>query len=217
MSGFVAQAQDRIALRQIELLAAGGDSATPIVIALHGLGDTPDAFGAFIAPLVPGTRLLALQAPIARQERGYSWYRIGTPYASKDITSAAHAVGSTLRALRKQYPAAGKPILIGYSQGAVISLRVATLFPDMLRCVVGIAGYIDSSRTMRQSPAKTRPDILIVHGQKDTVVPYRHGTEARRIMSRAGYSTQLITHPKGHRIPSATLQYIQYWLHDRLR
>jgi phospholipase/carboxylesterase len=200
----------------IEQLAAGGDETSPIVIALHGLGDTPEAFINFIQPLVPGTRLIAVQAPLERTQGGYSWYRINSPHSTKDIQYAVRHVVATIDALRKRYPKAGLPTLIGFSQGAVISFSIAAKYNKLANAIVGIAGYLDTKPTISSPSESHLTHILVVHGQADKVIEYERGVRVHAALQSAGYQTDLLTHKAGHHVPGNTLTEIQHWLVTRL-
>ena len=108
-------------LEVVEYAPEGANTDSPIVVALHGYGDTADAFMRFVRPLVPGFRVLSVRAPLAHPKRGGSWYRFGTQAATTDISESASRVIKWLRTLDSKYKNTRRPILIGFSQ--LISLQ----------------------------------------------------------------------------------------------
>ena len=203
-------------LTAIESVDAGTGNDSPILVALHGYGDTPRGFLRLVRKLVPGCRLFALQAPRRHPRRGFSWYRIGTASEQKDILESAERVAAFLTELRAKYPNTKAPLLFGYSQGAVVGLELARRFPTHTRGVLAIAGYLDTSPPARAANTANKPAILLVHGKADTVVPFRRALETRDALRRLNYEVSLVQHEQGHRISDEALDPIQRWLVHRL-
>jgi phospholipase/carboxylesterase len=63
--------------------------------------------------------------------------------------------------------------LVGFSQGAIVTLEVAQAHPDLVGRVVAIGG-----RYVTLPQASPKAVIHMVHGKDDATVPARHAVEA---------------------------------------
>ncbi|MEO0912106.1 MAG: prolyl oligopeptidase family serine peptidase, partial [Pseudomonadota bacterium] len=107
-------------------------------------------------------------------------------------------------------------ILLGFSQGTMMSLHVG---PRRKAAFAGIIGF--SGRLLQPSALaaeiKTKPPILLIHGDQDDVVPYSSMAEAETGLKAAGLSVETHTSPgTGHGIApdglSKALQIALTWL-----
>ena len=137
-------------------------------------------------------------------------------HALQDTQDAARRVHETVLAIQAKYPNAPSPVFFGFSQGAVISFRVAAGYPKIARLVVGISGYLDIAKPPKTSVHGASPDVLIVHGKNDAVVPFARGRQVETRLRDAGYSVDFISHTGGHRTPPDTLAELQHWIASRL-
>ncbi len=200
------------ALETVEYLADGGDESSPILIAIHGYGDTPQAFLQFAISLAPGMRVIAVQGPLKHPRQGFSWYRIDDSEQSTDIERAANRLHALIGSLRKQYPRAGRPIVMGFSQGAVMSLSVLIRHPNIIRGAIAISGYLDARVLPPNAPNSKPPDVILLHGQSDNVVPFSRGLQAYNGLSRAGYRVEWQPYSGGHHITSDVYAQARRWM-----
>ena len=212
VSGGAVASAEPPALETVEYLADGGDESSPIVIAIHGYGDTPQAFLQFAISLAPGMRVIAVQGPLKHPHQGFSWYRIHDSAQSTDIERAAYRLHTLIGTIRKQYPRAGRPILIGFSQGAVMSLSVLTRHPNTIRGAVAISGYLDAKIPLPNAPNSEPSDVILLHGQSDSVVPFLRGLHAYKDLSQAGYRVEWRPHSGGHEITSDVYAQARRWI-----
>jgi len=163
-------------LETIELVTGGASAADalPIVVAVHGLGDTPRNFARVFEGFPEQARFVLPRAP-DRNLPGYSWF----PLPRSGVGEAAFVQGieralSRLEALLERLPAErrgiGLPVLTGFSQGGILSFAVALERPELLERVVPVAGGLPS----RLVPS-TRPEVVVpiraLHGAGDELLP----------------------------------------------
>lgn len=146
---------------------------TPLLVLLHGYGSHEgDLFG--LAPYLPaGFDVAALRAPLNTPfpAPGFAWYPISS-LEDRDpasITAAAEAVLAWLDATVDSTRPVG---LLGFSQGAAVSIQVLRLRPDRVSFVVNLAGYaaagsLDTDEALRA----IKPPLFWGRGARDEVIP----------------------------------------------
>jgi phospholipase/carboxylesterase len=90
--------------------------------------------------------------------------------------------------------------LIGFSQGTMMSLFVG---PRRAHAVAGIIGYSGALVGADLLPAelRSRPRVLLVHGEADPVVPYQAMAMAKAGLTAAGIPVETLARPGlGHGI-----------------
>src|SRR5450755_3448295 len=60
-------------VRFVERFTMGGDTSSPLIIAIHGRGDTPESF-ADVLDGFPGRAEIALPQGFSRMGLGWSWF-----------------------------------------------------------------------------------------------------------------------------------------------
>lgn len=179
---------------------AASGRATSVVVFLHGYGaDGADLLGLAdpLAAHLPDTLFLAPDAPerCAGGGFGYQWFPI--PWldgsteaaAAAGLASAAADLNAFLdKTLATNGLAPSAMALVGFSQGAMISLEVAPRRPDPLAGVVAISGRLLRPEALA-TEAVVRPPVLLIHGDADPVVPFADMDKAGRALTDAGFDT----------------------------
>lgn len=208
--------------------AAKGD-ARSLVVFLHGYGaDGADLLGLadVLEPHLPGVAFLAPDAPdrCAGGGFGYQWFPIpwidGSPQAAADagLAAAADDLNRFLDArLADDGLAADRLALVGFSQGAMISLHIAPRRTSAIAGVVAISGRLLHPGSLA-AEAVVKPPVLLVHGDQDPVVPFSDMALAGDALVSAGFATYgHVMQGTGHGIApdgmGATLEFLK----DRLR
>ncbi|WP_136033132.1 alpha/beta hydrolase [Microbacterium sp. PF5] len=145
----------------------------PLVVLLHGYGaDEHDLFG--LVPYLPGGLAVAsVAAPLAPPwpQPGRSWYPIEglDGRSSTAVTLAAEAFLRWLDAAAGDAPSVA---LLGFSQGAAVSLQALRLAPERFDAVVALSGYV-APEPLPGDDALTeiRPRVFWGRGTHDDVIP----------------------------------------------
>ena len=194
---------------------ASGAKPGRLVILLHGLGaDGNDLIGLarYWAPLMPEAEFLSPNAPFGCDVApyGYQWFSSldRRPAAVLAGVRAAAAIldGFLDAALAERGLGAGDMALVGFSQGAMMSLFVGL---RRARPIAGILGY--SGRLLApellESELRSRPRVLLVHGTADPLVPYESLATAQAALAAADVPIETLTRPGiGHAIDEAGLR-----------
>lgn len=174
--------------------------AKALVVFLHGYGaDGADPLGLadVLAPHLPDTAFVAPDAPEPCRGGGYGyqWFPIprmdGSSQAEADagIDAASADLNAYLDArLAAEGLTPDRLALVGFSQGAMMSLHVAPRRPVPIAGVVAISGRLLRPERLG-AEAVVKPPILLVHGDQDPVVPFDSMGMAGDALVTAGFPT----------------------------
>lgn len=185
--------------RPLSALRAGPPAPRSALVFLHGYGaDAHDLMGLAdpLAPHLPGTAFLSVHAP--EPCRNAPWGRQWFPIPWLDGSSEAEARAGLLAAaadldawLDETLAAEGLPpgrvALCGFSQGAMMALQVAPRRPEPLAGIVACSGRL-LVPDLLAAEARSRPPVLLLHGDRDDVVPFAAMAEAERALRAAGWT-----------------------------
>mgnify|MGYP002346983665 FL=1 len=172
--------------------------ATALVVFLHGYGaDGADLLGLsdVLGPHLPGVAFVAPDAPdrCAGGGFGFQWFPIprfdGSTEAMAEagIEASAADLNAFLDArLAEEGLAPDRLVLVGFSQGAMMSLHVAPRRAKPVAGVVAISGRLLRPEAL-VAEARVRPPVLIMHGDQDPVVPFGELARAGDALVAAGF------------------------------
>ena len=177
--------------------AARSGKARSLVVFLHGYGaDGADLLGLAdpLAPHLPDTVFVAPDAPepCAGNPMGRQWFGIpwmdGTPEeeAKAGVARSAEDINAFLDArLAAEGLGPEALALVGFSQGAMMSLHVAPRRDPAVGAVVAISGRLLAPELLAE--VKTRPPVMLIHGDRDPVVPFAEMDRAAEALAAAGF------------------------------
>jgi phospholipase/carboxylesterase len=199
-SGAVTPQADVPKLRHVERVTGGADASErlPLVVAIHGLGDRPDAFGSLFNGISARARFVFPEGIMPHGD-GFSWFPIARlePQALAEGTSAAaRALAALLEELERTRPTAGRPIVTGFSQGGMLSFTLAANHPERVGEVFPVAGLLAPPLYPSAWPmGKTTPPIHAFHGEEDPIIPIASARETVRALVSVGFSAELTSYP----------------------
>ncbi|TNF31511.1 MAG: hypothetical protein EP329_12180, partial [Deltaproteobacteria bacterium] len=189
--------------------------ATPLVIALHGRGDTADGFAGLAEALDQPTRTLVGRAPIPwGTVGGRAWYVLGAPDETAQIRARVADLVTLAGQLRTRYPEAPKPALYGFSQGAVVALQAACDHPELWSAVVALSGRLATAEGCPKSDVAL--PVLVVAGTKDGVIPADKAWAAADALAGLGRAVERFSFDGPHRVPKDALEALRGFLDKHL-
>jgi phospholipase/carboxylesterase len=215
-------------MRELRFGRKGAATPSALVVFLHGYGaDGADLLGLadVLAPHLPGVAFMAPDAP----ERcvgggfGYQWFPIpwidGSPQAAAEagLDAAAEDLNGFLDARLAETGLGPEALaLIGFSQGAMMSLHVTPRRAAPLAGVVAISGRLLRPERLA-AEAVVKPPILLMHGDQDPVVPFDDMGRAGDALVAAGFPTYgHVMQGTGHGIAPDGLGVALQFLKERL-
>jgi len=199
------------------------------VIWLHGLG----ASGHDFVPLVPqlklasnlGVRFIFPHAPErpVSVNGGYimpSWYDIYEMDIDRKIdqsqilVSAAQVHEFIEREIERGI-ASENILLAGFSQGGAVAYQAALSFGKPLAGLLAMSTYFATPELCNQVSQQQGLEILIQHGQYDSVVPESLGRKALQSLEQLGLSAEYRSYPMDHELCVEQVMDISSWMSQR--
>lgn len=206
----------------------------PVVLILHGYGTNGDEMlgvsGEFQLPpcliILPDGPF-----PAGRSSFTHAWYNRVT-HSRRDIERSRDYLFAVMDYFSKQYSASsdsdvplettvptnpgktGRPVVImGFSQGAVMSLEAGLNYKGNIAAVVSMNGYIgEPEKTLAHPAASRRTPILVVHGTLDPIVQEEMVQATLEALRRAGYRPVSKGFPIGHKMTRGTIKAVSEFL-----
>lgn len=178
-----------------------------LLLLIHGLSGDENSMWVFARDLPAHCWMVAPRAPYTAQQGGYTW----RPHATSDTgwprfeelrPSAEALIGhiDKYQASAGLDPAQPSDV-IGFSQGAALSSILAFLYPDRIRKLGILAGFVPSG--MENLTAK-RPlegkTVFVAHGTKDETVPVDRARASIKILEQAGAQVTYCEDEVGHKV-----------------
>ena len=188
---------------------ASGGRPEHLLILLHGLGaDGNDLIG--LAPLfqqvLPGAWCVAPNAPFPFDMGpfGYQWFGmrdLGPETRREGVLAAAPILDSFIDSVLEEHGLAEDRLaLIGFSQGAMMSLHVGLRRERALAGIIGYSGMLVGEDALA-AEIRSRPPVLLTHGDADPILPVQALPAAVAGLEAAGVAVESHVRPGlGHGI-----------------
>jgi phospholipase/carboxylesterase len=153
---------------------APADAPLPMVVLLHGkLGRPENIRRAFTGLRGPVRIIVPRGAPF---EGGYVWWDLHVKDAdplkfAAGAREATRRVAALVRRLAHERPTLGRPVVAGFSQGAIVAYSLAVLHPDLVSAVFPLSGTLPVGlEPAAWPPGHPLPIVRAFHGEADPIV-----------------------------------------------
>ncbi|UZJ58980.1 dienelactone hydrolase family protein [Pseudomonas sp. KU26590] len=208
------------------LAAAPAESKDkPLIIFLHGYGSDERDLLDIKNDLSPNDTFLSVRAPQEVDGGGYKWFSQDTDQAEYEgVTSDVDKSTDLLRtfiqqATEKYQTQPDKVILVGFSQGAMMSYQIGLQYPELVHGIAPLSGKILGSLHSRLKPDERLKSlkVFIGHGSADTRVPYSGATDAKAVLENLLIVPEFHAYAgAGHTITTAEVADLKHWLESEL-
>ena len=201
---------------------ASGEAPKQLVVMLHGYGaDGADLIG--LAPMLgqvlPDAAFVAPNAPFpcSMAAWGFQWFDIDGAGTERRLEGARFADKILQPFFDAQLEAHGVPpeelYIFGFSQGMMMALHSGLRRAVQPKCVIGISGRLLSPELLA-TEMTNKPPVLLVHGDRDEVVPQESQEKARDALLAAGLDVQShVVNGLGHGIDEEAILHTAQFLH----
>ncbi len=187
-----------------------GDKIDNVVILLHGYGGDGEDISMLTLNWKRFLKNTIFLCPNGHEKCeinpiGYQWFDLSKNDEKYIIDQAKQAeiiLHKFIHEVKKKYEIpSSKIVLVGFSQGCMMAINLGLTFLDKVNCIVGFSGKI-IDRNDLEIRKKNNPNILLVHGDADEVVPVSNILEAKDFLIRNNIevNTKIIKNC-GHNIP----------------
>jgi phospholipase/carboxylesterase len=172
----------------VEVFAQGADDTSPLLIGLHGRGGSPERLLRNLHDVPVRLEFAAARAPLPYGGGGqwFDWSPGMTDGALADAISAAEA---TLWPAIAELAHGRKVLVVGFSQGAVLTYAIAARHPDDVAYAFPIAGLMPD-KLLPHGSMRTAP-LYALHGRDDSVIPIAASREAVEAFRAVGATAEL--------------------------
>jgi len=196
-----------VTLDYLEAKPASGNKAKQLVVLLHGLGaDGSDLFSLapHIAEELPDAHCVAPHAPFPCDLApfGRQWFSLADRSEQailKGLRTAQPILENFITPLLKSLHLHERDLaLFGFSQGTMLSLHTGLRSKHAYAGILGYSGALIAPQLL-EDELQSRPEICLVHGEADEVVPFVAFEEAVTALQKQhiflhAYSRQNLGH-----------------------
>jgi phospholipase/carboxylesterase len=176
------------------------DGIRPLMVVLHGLGDSLDGWRWFPEVMnLPWLNYLLVNAP-DDYFGGFSWFDLD------NMVPGVLRSRKLLSGLLDDLPARGFPAeqitLGGFSQGCLMAIDTSLRYPHRLAGIVGISGWIyEPEKLLRElSPVARQQRLLLTHGTRDPLIPIEKMLPQIPLLKTAGLQVEWHMFVKEHTV-----------------
>ena len=193
---------------------SSNSSPKNIVILCHGYGgDGKDisVLASYWKNFLPDTLFVCPDAPEVCKvnPNGFQWFDL-MDQTDDEILSKSLIAENKLNSLISEVAEKNKIYdknisLVGFSQGCMISLQTALKRKNQIGCLIGYSGKVINQEHLNKN-INSRPEIYLMHGDIDQVVPINFFLESKHFFLKNNYKiyTKIFTNCE-HRIPNEGL------------
>jgi phospholipase/carboxylesterase len=188
-------------LRYVEIVTGGAapNAELPLVVALHGHGGAGESFVKHFTSLGVKARIVAPFGPEPAEHSGFEWFPRVAHMPQRQIGGvirpAINRVGAWVAELEKVRATTGKPIVTGFSQGAILTYGLAFLKADMFSVACAMAGELPQDMLDHATLPPVRPEIHGFHGVQDPTIPFARGKQTVNGLKALGFTVDFKAYP----------------------
>lgn len=198
---------------------------TPILFMLHGYGSNEEDLFSFASELPEELFIVSIRAPYNLEPYGYAWYAINFDAEQGKWSDDEQAISSREKIVQfieeacKAYHLDNENItLLGFSQGTILSYAVALSYPEKIKNIIALSGYINEGILLEDFENKNHSNLNFYssHGQVDPVIPIEWAQRAPEFLNRLGITNIFEEFPVGHGVAPQNFYSFRDWLSKKL-
>lgn len=196
----------------------------PAIIMLHGFGSDENDLFSFANELPEKYAIFSLKAPIRLEPYGNAWYNIyfdnsqGKFSDDEQAIASRELVSKCIDEVIEKYKVDKNNItLLGFSQGTILSFAVALSYPEKVKNVIGLSGYINVD-ILKEGYAKndfSKLKIYTSHGNVDQVIPVEWARKTQPFLKNLNIDCTYSEFPVGHGVAPQNFYELKNWLENQ--
>ncbi|KAB1158220.1 alpha/beta hydrolase [Flavobacterium luteum] len=196
----------------------------PLLLLLHGYGSNEEDLFSFASELPEHYYIISARAPYSLQYGSYAWYAINFDADENKFSDHNQArtsrdlIATFIDELIANYPIDPNNItLIGFSQGSILSYAVALSYPEKIKRLVAMSGYLNLDIVTENYKNNNFSNLKIFasHGTVDQVIPVSWARKAQPLLKQLGIECVYKEYPIGHGISPQNFYDFKNWLLEK--
>lgn len=193
----------------------------PLLIMCHGYGSDENDLFSFASELPDDLFIISLRAPYEMQPFGNAWYAInfdaekGKWSNTEQAKRSVELIASFINYACEKYPVDPDNIsLLGFSQGTILSYAVALNYPEKIKNIIALSGYINEDLMpdkISQSQV-AHLNIFSSHGSSDQVIPVEWARKTPEFLEKLNINHVYFEYPVGHGVDRKNFYDFKSWL-----
>ncbi|WP_422861230.1 alpha/beta hydrolase [Flagellimonas sp. W118] len=193
----------------------------PSVFMFHGYGSNEEDLFSFASELPEELYVISVKAPYDLEPFGHAWYAINfdAEYGKWSDDEQAKISRDKIVAFIDEACNAynldtENVTLLGFSQGTILSYSVALSFPEKIKNVVALSGYINEKILIEGYQEKNHSTLNIYasHGQVDQVIPLEWAQKTPAFLNQLRIKHTYEEFPIGHGVSQQNFYSFRDWL-----
>lgn len=175
----------------------------PVIFVLHGMGSNEQNMLPLVAGIENDVFVFSIRGPI-QQPPGYAFFTIkgfGNPHREV-FDLAVKKLEEFIEYAEGEYPIDPEQVyLMGFSQGAILSMTLGLKLGNRIKGIIALSGYIPAFvKEEYELQPLDEVSVFISHGEHDPVLPYEWGVDAEAYYKQHGAKTTFKSYPESHTV-----------------
>jgi phospholipase/carboxylesterase len=193
----------------------------PLLIMCHGYGSDENDLFSFASELPEELFIISLRAPYAMQPYGNAWYAInfdaekGKWSDNEQAKQSVNLISEFIDYACKTYAVDSNNVtLLGFSQGTILSYAVALNYPEKVKNIVALSGYINEDILPNKidDKAVSHLNFFCSHGYVDQVIPVEWAKRSPEFLKALNINHVYKEYPVGHGVAPQNFYDFKAWL-----
>lgn len=193
----------------------------PLLIMMHGYGSDENDLFSFATELPEELFIISVKAPHTMQPFGNAWYAInfdaekGKWSDNEQAKQSRDLIAKFIDEAITTYPVNKNNVsLLGFSQGSILSYAVALTYPEKIKNIVALSGYINKDIFPEdiESNDYSHLNFYCSHGSVDQVIPVDWARLTAPFLDALSIKHKYSEFPVGHGVAPQNFYELKDWL-----
>ncbi len=191
----------------------------------HGYGSNEEDLFSFAPELPEKLCVISARAPYPMEPFGYAWYAIhfdapqGKWSDNEQAISSREKIVTFIDEACKTYGLDSEQVtLLGFSQGTILSYAVSLSYPEKIKNLIALSGYINEDILLEgyRNKDHSKLSVYASHGQVDQVIPSEWAQRAPGFLKELDVTHVYEEFPVGHGVSPENFYSFKKWLEGKI-
>jgi len=194
---------------------------TKAILMLHGFGSNEADLFSLSNYFPNDLYIISARAPYKLDFGGYAWYDIQLDMYGNKISNnqqaekSLHQLSEFIDIIIEKYNISPENFnLMGFSQGAILSYALSFNYPNKVKNIIGLSGYIneDIMPLNYKNENFKHLNFFVSHGLYDEIIPIELARKIPEFLQQRKVLYEYNEYPMGHEINAQCLQDMLDWI-----